>query len=62
MNEQIEDELDKSILKYSDFDVEKILDYMLKDTNYEFMRDPLIDTFKNYHVSKMEREYEKIYI
>lgn len=60
MREQIEDELDKSKPKYSDFDVEKILTNMLEDTNYDFMKASLIDAFKNYHISKMEREYGKV--
>lgn len=60
MIEQIEKELDVIQLKYSDHDVEKILNYMLKDTNYEFMKISLIDAFKNYHISKIEREYERV--
>lgn len=60
MIEQIEKELDVIQLKYSDHDVEKILNYMLEDTNYEFMKISLIDAFKNYHISKIEREYERV--
>lgn len=60
MIEQIEKELDVIRPKYSDYDVEKILNYMLEDTNYEFMKISLIDAFKNYHISKIEREYERV--
>jgi DNA-binding phage protein len=60
MKEQIEDELDRVKLKYSDSDVEKILTNMLEDTNYDFMKASLINAFKNYHISKIEREYGKV--
>jgi hypothetical protein len=60
MKEQIEDVLETIKPKYSDSDVEKILNYMLEDTNYAFIKAPLISAFKNYHISKMEREYGKV--
>lgn len=60
MKEQIEDVLETVKPKYSDADVEKILTDMLEDTNYDFMKASLIDAFKNYHISKMEREYGNV--
>jgi hypothetical protein len=56
MKEKIEEELDNVKLKYSDDDVNKILSYMLADTNYDFIADSLITAFKNYYISKIERE------
>jgi uncharacterized protein YpuA (DUF1002 family) len=56
MGDVIEDALDNLKLKYSDDDVNKILSYMLADTNYECITDSLITAFKNYYISKMERE------
>ena len=53
---KLEDELENLKLKYSDADIEKILTDVLKDTNYEFITDSLITAFKNYYISKMERE------
>jgi hypothetical protein len=60
MNETIEEELDNVKLKYSDDDINKILNYMLADTNYEFITDSLITAFKRYYTLKMQRENEWI--
>jgi hypothetical protein len=60
MSEKIEEELDNVKLKYSDDDVNKILSYMLADTNYEFIIDSLTTAFKNHYISKMERENGRI--
>jgi ethanolamine ammonia-lyase large subunit len=57
---KLEDELENLKLKYSDADIEKILTDVLKDTNYEFIADSLIIEFKNYYISKMERENGRI--
>jgi len=56
MGDVIEDALDNIKLKYSDDDVNKILSYMLADTNYDFITDSLITAFKIYYISKKERE------
>jgi hypothetical protein len=60
MKETIEDEFEKIKPKYSDDDIEKVLTYMLEDTNYDFIKDSLVRAFKNYHISKLEREYGKV--
>ena len=60
MNDEIEDELERVKLKYSDLDVEEIITEILRDTNYEFMGERLISSFKNYYISKTEREHAKI--
>jgi hypothetical protein len=60
MKEEIEEKLNNVKLKYSDDDVNKILSYMLVDTNYEFITDSLRMAFKSYYISKMERENERI--
>jgi ethanolamine ammonia-lyase large subunit len=57
---KLEDELENLKLKYSDADIEKILTDVLKNTNYEFIADSLIIEFKNYYISKMERENGRI--
>jgi ethanolamine ammonia-lyase large subunit len=57
---ELEDELENLKLKYSDADVDRILTDVLKDTNYEFITDTLISAFKNYYISKMERENGRI--
>jgi hypothetical protein len=57
---ELEDELENLKLKYSDADVDMILTDVLKDTNYEFITDTLISAFKNYYISKMERENGRI--
>jgi ethanolamine ammonia-lyase large subunit len=57
---ELEDELENLKLKYSDADIAKILTDVLKDTNYEFITDRLISSFKNHYISKMETEYGKV--
>lgn len=57
MSEELENKLDEVKLKYSDMDVSNIINDTLKDTNYDFLKKSLIEAFKNYHISKLEREY-----
>ena len=61
MENEIENELDKVKLKYSDADVEQILKETLSKSTYNWMIDVLISAFNNYHITKLESEYnEKI--
>jgi len=61
MEEEIENELDKVRLKYSDVDIESVLKEVYGNTNYDFMIEVLISAFNNYHITKLESEYnEKI--
>lgn len=61
MENEIENELDKVKLKFSDADVESVLKEVYGNTNHDFMIDVLISAFNNYHITKLESEYnEKI--
>lgn len=59
MNEDLEKELDKIELKYSDADVDTVLTALFNNTEYLFIKDIIIDTLKNNYISKMEMEYGK---
>jgi hypothetical protein len=56
MENEIENELDKVKLKYSDADVEQILKETLSKSTYNWMIDVLISAFNNYHITKLESE------
>jgi hypothetical protein len=56
MENEIENELDKVKLKYSDADVEQILKETLSNGTYDWMIDVLISAFNNYHITKLESE------
>lgn len=56
MEEEIENELDKVKLKYSDADIEQILKETLSNNTYDWMINGLIHAFKNHYISKIEIE------
>lgn len=43
-------------LKYSDADVEYVINYMLGETNYEFMKIPIIQAFKKLNADEIPQE------
>ena len=60
MNTEIENELDKVKLKYSDEDVELVLEKVLGETEYEPLIGIIINQFQNQYISKLEREHGNI--
>jgi hypothetical protein len=59
MEEEIENELDKVKLKYSDADVDEVLTKLFNNSEYLFIKDVIIDAIKNHYISKMEMEYSE---
>lgn len=55
METEIENELDKMELKYSDADVEKVLNSILGHDSSTEVKNFIIEEFKNIHISKLER-------
>lgn len=56
MNTEIENELDKVKLKYSDEDVDLVLEKVLGETEYEPLIGIILNQFQNQYISKLERE------
>lgn len=56
MNTEIENELEKVKLKYSDMDVELVLEEVLGETEYEPLIGIILNQFQNQYISKLERE------
>lgn len=54
MNTEIENELDKVKLKYSDADVEYVLNVLFKETEYEPLLQMIKDKFADVHIKRME--------
>ena len=54
MNAEIENELDKVILKYSDADVEYVLNILFEETEYEPLLQMIKDKFVDVHIKRME--------
>jgi hypothetical protein len=57
MNDNIKEDFENTKPKYSDADIKKVITFLMKDTNYEFMTDVLLEALKKYYLSKTEREY-----
>lgn len=60
MDELLENELDKVKLKYSDSDIEEVLNKIITNQQYIFIKDLIIDELKNQYISKIELGYEVI--
>lgn len=60
MDELLENELDKVKLKYSDSDIEEVLNKIITNQQYLFIKDLIIDELKNQYISKIELGYEVI--
>ena len=60
MNTEIENELDKVKLKYSDMDVELVLEEVLGETEYEPLIGVVLNQFQNQYISKLEREHGNV--
>jgi hypothetical protein len=54
----LEDELENLKLKYSDADVEYVINSILGDTGSDEVKMFIIEEFKNIHISKFEKENE----
>lgn len=54
MNIEIENELDKVKLKYSDVDVEYVLNVLFEETEYEPLLQIIKDKFTDVHIKRME--------
>ena len=54
MNAEIENELDKVKLKYSDADVEYVLNILFEETEYEPLLQMIKDKFVDVHIKRME--------
>ena len=54
MNAEIENELDKVKLKYSDVDVEYVLNILFEETEYEPLLQMIKDKFVDVHIKRME--------
>ena len=54
MNAEIENELDKVKLKYSDADVEYVLNILFEETEYEPLLQMIKDKFADVHIKRME--------
>ena len=60
MDELLENELDKVKLKYSDSDIEEVLNKIITNQQYLFIKDLIIDELNNQYISKIELGYEVI--
>jgi hypothetical protein len=54
MNTEIENELENIKLKYSDADVEYVLNKLFAETEYESLLQMIKDEFTNLHIKRME--------
>lgn len=54
MNVEIENELDKVKLKYSDADVDYVLNVLFEETEYEPLLQMIKDKFADVHIKRME--------
>jgi hypothetical protein len=54
MVEEIENELDRVNLKYSDVDIEDVLKKVFTDSKYEFLIKIITDELKSNYITKME--------
>lgn len=60
MDELLENELDRIKLKYSDSDIEEVLNKIITNQQYLFIKDLVIDELKNQYISKIELGYEVV--